>query len=242
MGHVLYANLSYTQTQDKIVTTKVQIPNTVDQLTSYINTDGFYTLRGDYSYGKPFAERKYTLTYSGSANVNNNVAYIDYRKNIAKNFMIRKEIEFEIDIKDVIDFELETSYSVNRTQYSQSNFTDRQTNSLSFQIRGRNYFFKDLTLGYDLRKTMNSGFDDGIVRNPTILRLFTEYRLLKGNKGTIRFEGNDIFNENTGISRDVFDNIIVDRQINRLDRYFMLAFIMNLNKFGGGLKPSNDNR
>lgn len=239
MGHVLYANLSYTQTQDKIVTTKVQIPNTVDQLTSYINTDGFYTLRGDYSYGKPFAERKYTLTYSGSANVNNNVAYIDYRKNIAKNFMIRQEIEFEIDIKDVIDFELETSYSINRTQYSQSNFTDRQTNSLSFQIRGRNYFFKDLTLGYDLRKTMNSGFDDGIVRNPTILRLFTEYRLLKGNKGTIRFEGNDIFNENTGISRDVFDNIIVDRQINRLGRYFMLAFIMNLNKFGGGFKPSN---
>jgi len=153
--------------------------------------------------------------------------------------MIRQEIEFEIDIKDVIDFELETSYSINRTQYSQSNFTDRQTNSLSFQIRGRNYFFKDLTLGYDLRKTMNSGFDDGIVRNPTILRLFTEYRLLKGNKGTIRFEGNDIFNENTGISRDVFDNIIVDRQINRLGRYFMLAFIMNLNKFGGGFKPSN---
>lgn len=234
MGHVLHANLSFSQTQDKIVTTKVQVPNTVNQLTSYTNTDGFYSLRGDYSYGKPFAERKYTLTYSGSAYLNNNVAFIDLNKNIAKNFMIRQEIEFEIDIKDVIDFELETSYAINKTQYSQANFSDRQTNSLSFQLRGRNYFFKDLTLGYDLRKTINSGFDNGIVRNPTILRLYTEYRFLKGNNGTLRFEGNDLLNQNTGISRDVFDNIIIDRQINRLGQYFMLSFSMRLNKFGGG--------
>jgi hypothetical protein len=236
MGHVLYANLSFSQTQDKIVTTKIQIPNTVNQLTSYINTDGFYSLRGDYSYGKPFAERKYTLTYSGSANLNNNVAFIDQNRNVAKNYLVRQELEFEVDVNDVIDVELETSYAINKTQYSQSNFTDRQTNSLSFQLRGRNYFFKDLTLGYDLRKTINTGFDDGIVRNPTILRLYTEYRFLKGNNGTIRFEGNDLLNQNTGISRDVFDNIIIDRQINRLGQYFMLSFAMRLNKFVGGTK------
>lgn len=234
MGHVLHANLSYNQTKDKIVTTKVQIPNTVNQVTSYTNTDGFYSLRGDYSYGKPFAERKYTLTYSGSAYLNNNVAFINQGKNIAKNFMIRQEIEFEIDIKDVIDMELETSYAINKTQYSQSTFTDRQTNSLSFQLRGRNYFFKDLTLGYNLRKTINSGFDNGIVRNPTILRIYTEYRFLKGNNATLRFEGNDLLKQNTGISRDVFDNVIIDRQINRLGQYFMLSFSMRLNKFGGG--------
>lgn len=242
MGHVIHANLSYNQTQDKIVTTKVQIPNTVNQVTSYTNTDGFYSLRGDYSYGKPFAERKYTLTYSGSAYLNNNVAFINQGKNIAKNFMIRQEIEFEVDIKDVIDVELETSYAINKTQYSQSTFTDRQTNSLSFQLRGRNYFFKDLTLGYDLRKTINSGFDNGIVRNPTILRLYTEYRFLKGNNATLRFEGNDLLKQNTGISRDVFDNIIIDRQINRLGQYFMLSFSMRLNKFGGGSSGAQNNR
>ena len=236
MGHILYANLSFSQTQDKIVTTKVQVPNTINQLTSYTNTDGFYSLRGDFSYGKPFAERKYTLTYSSSAYLNNNVAFIDLSKNIAKNFMVRQEIEFKIDIKDVIDAALETSYAVNKTQYSQSSFTDRQTNSLSFQFRGRNYFFKDLTLGYNLRKTINTGFDNGIVKNPAILRLYTEYRFLKGNNGTLRFEGNDIFNQNTGISRDVFDNIIIDRQVNRLGRYFMLSFSYRLNKFGGGMK------
>jgi hypothetical protein len=239
MGHVLHANLSFNKTQDKIVTTKILIPNTINQVTSYTNTDGFYSLRGDYSYGKPFAERKYTLTYSGSAYLNNNVAFINQDKNIAKNYMIRQEIEFEVDIKDVIDVELETSYAINKTEYSQQSFSDRKTNTVSFQLRGRNYFFKDLTLGYDLRKTMNYGFDNGIVRNPTILRLYTEYRFFKGKRGMIRLEGNDLFNQNTGISRDVFDNIIIDRQINRLGRYFMLSFTMRLNKFGGGSKPNN---
>lgn len=239
MGHILYANLSFNQIQNKIVTTKVQIPNTINQLTSYTNTDGFYSLRGNFSYGKPFAERKYTITYSSSAYLNNNVAFIDLSKNIAKNFMVRQEIEFKIDIKDIIDAAFETSYAVNKTQYSQASFSDRQTNSIGFQIRGRNYFFKDLTLSYNLRKTINSGFDNGIVKNPTILRLYTEYRFLKGNNGTLRFEGNDLFNQNTGISRDVFDNIIVDRQINRLGRYFMLSFFYRLNKFGGGLKKQS---
>lgn len=236
MGHIMYANLSFNQTQNKIVTTKVQIPNTVNQLTSYTNTDGFYSLKGDFSYGKPFAERKFTITYSSSAYLNNNVAFIDLNKNIAKNLMVRQEIEFKIDIKDIIDAAFETSYAVNKTQYSQSSFSDRQTNSLGIQFRGRNYFFKDLTLSYNLRKTINSGFDNGIVKNPTILRLYTEYRFLKGNNGTIRFEGNDLFNQNTGISRDVFDNIIIDRQINRLGKYFMLSFFYRLNKFGGGIK------
>lgn len=237
MGHILYANLSYNQTLDKIVTTKLQVPNTINQVTSYTNTDGFYSLRGDYSYGKPFAERKFTISYSGGASLDNNVAFIDNNKNIAKNYRVRQELEFEVDIKDVIDVELETSYSIIKTQYSQETFDDRQTNSLNLQLRGRNYFFKDLTLGYNLSKTINSGFDNAIVKNPTILRLFTEYRFLKGNKGTLRLDAYDIFNENTGISRDVFDNLIIDRQINRLGRYFMLSFNLRLNKFGGGTGP-----
>jgi len=233
MGHIFNANFNYNKTQDKIVTTKVLIPNTVNQVTSYTNTDGFYSLRGDYSYGKPFAERKYTLTYSGSAYLNNNVAYINLDKNIAKNYMIRQELEFQVNVKDVVDFRLETSYSINKTEYSQVNFSDRKTNTLGLELRGRNHFFKDLTLGYDFRKTINSGFDNGIIRNPAILRLYTEYRFLKGNAGSFRFEGNDLLNQETGITRDVFDNVIIDRQVNRLGRYFLLTFTLRVNKFGG---------
>ena len=243
MGHTLYGNLSYNQTKDRIVTTKILVPGTINQLTSYTNTDGFYTFQGDYSYGKPFSERKFTITYSGSGSLNNNVAFIDNNKNIAKNYNFRQELEFEVDIDKVVDLELETSYSLNQTDYSQETFKDRRSNTMRYQLRGRNYFAKDFTLGYNLSKTINSGFDNSIIKNPTILGLFAEYRFLKGNIGTLRLEGFDLFNQNTGISRDVFDNIIIDRQINRLGRYFMMSFNLRLNKFGGGKSSrTNDNQ
>jgi len=241
MGHFLTANLTYNQTQDKIVTTKVLIPGTVNQVTSYTNTNGFYTLRGGYSYGKPFADRKFTLTYSGDASLNNNVAFIDNSKNIAENLNFRQELEFEIDIEDVVDVEFETSYGINTTKYSQANFDDRRTNSMRYSVRGRNYFFKDLTIGYNLSKTVNTGFDNSIVKNPTILGAHAEYQFLKGNNARIRLEAFDLLNQNTGISRDVFDNIIVDRQINRLGQYFMLSLNMTFRKFGGkGPRPGQN--
>ncbi len=244
MGHFLTANVSYNRTQDKIVTTKVLIPGTINQVTSYTNTDGFYTLRGDYSYGKPFADRKFTITYNGGASINNNVAFIDQNKNIAKNLNINQGLEFEMDIDDVVDVEFETTYGINTTRYSQETFADRKTNSLRYMVRGRNYFFEDLTVGYNLSKTVNSGFDNSIIKNPTILGAHIEYRFLKSNAARIRFEAFDLLNENTGISRDVFDNIIIDRQVNRLGRYFMLSFNMTLRKFGGNSqepRPDNQN-
>jgi hypothetical protein len=62
---------------------------------------------------------------------------------------------------------------------------------------------------------------------------------MKANVGAIRFEAFDIFDQNSGISRDVFDNIIIDRQVNRLGRYFMLSFNLRLNRFGGGAISRN---
>jgi hypothetical protein len=232
-GHVLFANMAYDKTNNKIVTTKVQVPGSVNQLTSYTNTDGFYTLKGDYYYSKPFAERKFSIGYSGWGQLNNNVAFTDNNRIVAKNTAWRQEAEFKVDIQDIVNLEFETSYAQNMTTYTDTSFTDRKTNRVEFQIEGRNYFFKDLTLGYDFTKQINNGYDNGSVRNPTIFRVSLEYRFLKGDMGTLRLDGFDLFDQNSGISRDVFDNVIVDRQVNRLGRYFMLSFIYRVRKFGG---------
>ncbi|MBC7914632.1 MAG: outer membrane beta-barrel protein [Pyrinomonadaceae bacterium] len=233
-GHTLYTNLSFSQTQNKIVTTKILVPNTANQITSYTNTDGFYNMRGNYSYSKPFAERKYTVTLEGGASFNNNIAFIDAGRNIAKNLVLNQGLEFELDIDDIIELEFNTSYSLNTTQYSQVNFKDRRTNTLEFGLDGENYFFKDLTLGYEISKRINYGFNNAAIKNPTIANVLMEYRFLKGNMGTLRLQGFDLLNQNTGVVRDVFDNLIVDRQTNRLGRYFLMSFGLRLSKFNGG--------
>jgi hypothetical protein len=224
---------SYNQTQNRIVTTKVLIPNTVNQITSYTNTDGFYNVNGRYNFTRPFFERKFTFEYSGEGSLNNNITFINNDKNTANNAVWRQELEFRLDLEDVVNLEIETSYSQNKTKYSQEGLDDRLTNRFEYGINGRNYFFEDLTIGYDFSKTINTGFDNSFVNNPAILRLFMEYKFLKHNMGTLRLDGFDLFDQNSGITRDVFDNVIVDRRVNRLGRYFMLSFIFRVRNFGG---------
>jgi len=235
LGHVLFANVAYDKTSNKIVTTKLQVDKdeSVNQLTSYTNTDGFYSLKGDYYYSKPFADRKFSIGYSGWGQLNNNVAFTDNNRIVAQNTAWRQEVELKVDIQDIVNLEFETSYAQNITTYSDTSFTNRKTNRYEFQLEGRNYFFKNLTIGYDLTKQINTGFDNNAVRNPAIFRLFTEYKFMKNDMGTLRFEGFDLLDQNSGISRDVFDNVIVDRQVNRLGRYFMLSFIYRIRKFVG---------
>lgn len=230
-GFVIFTKLNYSQTKDKIVTIKEIIPDSLKEITTYMNTNGFYTARGNYSISKPFENRNYTLSYYGGVNYSNNIAFTNNEKNIGKNTELRQGIKFRIDLDDIIDTELNANYTINSTHYSSSTFSDRRTDQVFIGIRGRNYFFKDWTLGYDFSKTLNKGFN-AVNANPTVLNVYVEYRFFKGNKGSLRLEGFDLFNENTGISRDVFDNEIVDRRTNRLARYFIFTFNYRLQRFG----------
>ncbi|UKT65926.1 TonB-dependent receptor domain-containing protein [Pedobacter mucosus] len=233
-GKVILANFKYERTNDRIVTIKQRVPGTVNQLTTYTNTDGYYTIQGDYNISRPLSpERKFTLEYSGSGQLNNNISFTDESRIDAKNTSWRQELEFRVDLKDIANFEVETSYSQNSTSYSNDAFEDRLSNRFEYGIEGRNYFLKDITLGYNFSKQVNSGFDNGITRNPTLLRLSLEYKFLKNKMAAVQIEGFDLFDQNSGISRDVFDNVIVDRQVNRLGRYFMLSLIYRVRNFGG---------
>ena len=122
---------------------------------------------------------------------------------------------------------------MNTTKYSLASLDDRKTNTLSVNMNGRNYFFEDLSLGYDASQVINSGYSYSSNTNPTLVSVFLEYRFLKGNTANIRVQGFDLLNQNTGISRDVFDNEIVDRQTNRLARYFLMTFSYRIRKYGG---------
>lgn len=231
-GRTMFTNINFSQVQDKIVSAKVIIPDSLRQETSYVNTNGFYNARGVYSFSFPLMQRKMFLTYYGGSNYSNNIAFTNNERNIGKNLSLRQGLKFRFDIEDILDTELNTSYTLNRTTYSNSTLANRNTNQVNIGIEGRNYFFKDLVLGYDFSQTINEGFGTSI-GNPTLLSFYLEHRFLKGNRGSLRLQGFDLLNENTGISRDVFDNEIIDRQSNRLTTYFLLSFNFRLQQFGG---------
>src|SRR5690606_32112330 len=76
-GTSFFVGASGSLSEDKIVTNRTTyLDDSLGMIraTEYLNTDGFYNTRGYYNFSKPFADRKYTLSFNGMAMFNNNVS------------------------------------------------------------------------------------------------------------------------------------------------------------------------
>ncbi|HZX59992.1 MAG TPA: outer membrane beta-barrel protein, partial [Mucilaginibacter sp.] len=255
-GNVFFSNLNFTQTNNKIVANSISYPdnypasthlkNTI--LTQYLNAPGYYSANAFYLYAKPWDKRKYTLFINGNIAYNNNISYISNvsnagnadttqfnettQKNIAKNLVITQGARFRMDITDVIDAEVNASYSINHSDNSiQQANVNNNYRTITLGANGKHYIFKDWTLSYDYSKIIYEGFKGST--NPNILNTYVERRFLKGNVGTLRFAVNDVFNQNTGFTSQQTATFNSQSNVNRLGRYYMLTFALRLQKFAG---------
>jgi len=249
-GNVFFGNLSFTQTDDKIVANTITYPhdyapdtrfsNTI--ATQYMNASGYYSASGFYVFHKPWDNRKYNLFLIGNASYSNNISYItnvdstsyafNTQKNIAKTLSLTQEAHFRVDITDVIDAEPYVKYTIN-TSSNSLNEPGINDNFRTFipGITGKNYFWKDWTLSYDYSKTLYYGYKGA--SNPNILNTYVERRFLKNNMASIRLAVNDVFNQNTGYTNTINGNYSTQSNVNRLGRYYMVSFIWRFRKTNG---------
>ncbi len=249
-GNVLFANLSFTKTDDKIVANTINYPATYTPntklagtiLTQYLNADGFYSAQGGYTYAKPWQKRRYTLMFNGSLSYNNNISYISNvapttyvmttEKNVGKSLTFTQGTKFRTDITNIIDAELNANYSITRTNNSLTqNNTNNDFQTLNLGLTGKNYFGSTWTLSYDYTKGIYYGYAGAT--NPNILNTYVEKKFLKQNIGAIRLSAFDLFNQNTGFSTTQSSSYITQTQSNRLGRYYLLTFTLRLQKFAG---------
>jgi hypothetical protein len=270
-GNIFLVGLNYTQTDHKIVQNIVSYPQKFDAATlatnpslknyqnttliKYLNSDGYYTAGANFLYSKPWSERKYTLIFGGQVNYTNNIGFsqtVDslnnispIEKNIAKTLTVAPQLRFRMNVTDVIDAEVFSRFSLNKTSNSLNTpLTNQNTNirSLDLGINGKNYVWKDWTLSYDYTKTLNYGYSSSIdIKNPNIFNAYVERRFLKDHRGTLRLAAYDIFNENTGFSVVQNGSVKTETNVNRLGRYALLTFTFRLQKFSGKT-PSNPDR
>jgi hypothetical protein len=249
-GSSLFTNFSFNTVENQIVTNTepvvsdtqaggLTVANDTKQETHYLNATGYYSMNSNYSISQPFDNRKFTVSLLGSAVYNNNISYIENEKNLGKNWVLTQGAKVRIDIDSVMDTEINGSYSVNNTAYTLPSSINTNARTWTIGLDGRNYFFYNWVLGYNLTQTLNHGFSSTVVENPTLLSTYVEYQFLKKNAASFRFQAFDLFNENAGISRTVSGNQIIDTRTNRLGRYFMLSFTMRLQQFTGSQKRGN---
>jgi hypothetical protein len=269
-GNMFFSNLSFTATNNKIVTNTTVYPTrftaaalAVDptrrnfantNLTEYLNTSGYYQLNGGFMYAKPWKERRYTLMFGGQVAYTNNIGYsqsVDsnfvvsaQERNVAKTVSIVPNIRFRVNVTDKIDAELSSRYTINNTDNSLSGGLygkNTHTRTLEISPNGKNYF-GDWTLSYDFTKQINYGYDPTLnVKNPNLFNAYVERRFLKDHRGTLRLAAYDIFNENTGFSTQTVGSVVTQSNVNKLGRYFLLTFTLRLQKFAGKA-PANQDR
>jgi len=264
-GDLIFTNLSFNQTNNKIVTNLIAIPKSAalnnnafykplqnTNLTTYQNVDGYYSANGQVTYAKPWHSRRYTLYLRGSVSYTNNVGYIGAvdsttalqtsQKNIAKNWNYTPEIRFRTDITNIIDAQLGTSYGINKTDNSLDNpLTALNSNFRTWAITltGKNYLWKDWTVSYDYYHNNFYGYQVE-VKPTNILNGYVERRFLKNYAGTIRAGVYDLLNQNRGYNSSASGTSTTQSSVNRLGRYFLVTFTIRLQKFAGSPQGGGD--
>jgi hypothetical protein len=253
-GDIFFASFQYQAISNYVASNTITYPgkytpdprfaNTI--LTQYQNANGYNTTSGQLTYAKPFDNRKFTVYFRGTVTYANNIAFISnvdsssYKmttaENISKNLQFTPQLQFRVDITDVIDAQFLTNYAINRTDNSvRDSLTNGTSNIRTWNIgvNGKNYF-GDWTFSYDYTKATNYGYASNIkVTNPNILNLYVERRFMKDHRGTIRLSAFDLFNENTGFTDVASATSNTETHVNRLARYYLATFTLRLEKFAG---------
>lgn len=182
----------------------------------------------------------------GSVNFNKNIAYTarelsatEGMKNITNNWVFMQGLFFRYNPSENFELNPGVRYSYNYSRSSLGNFNNN-VSSWTPTVIGSVNITPTTIFGADLSKTFNNGYGPLTNANPFIINTYIEQKLLKDQRGTIRFQAFDLLNEQTNLSRTVQENMTIDRQTNRLGRYFMLTFTFKLQKFSGIAPTDND--
>ena len=233
------AQLAVNQVQNKIVTNRSNPSNTIQE-TSFRNTSGYFDARGYYMYSTSVFNDNFQFNINGTTDYVNNVSFVNEKKNFGRNFIYSQAMQMRFMLEDVIETELNTSYTFNRTRYSVHRFGTNSgidANSFLVGLASKGYFSDNWAFGFDVSHRLNTGYADFVRANPTLLNAYIECTFLNNNMALLRLQGFDLFNQNTGITREVLGADILDARNNRLGRYFMLSLNVRLQKY-----PTHKNR
>lgn len=233
-GNTLFTNLNASLVQDQVVSNSVlsyQEGNVVTQETFFENVNGGFQLGGIYNASLPLVGRKLILDVNGSVNYNNNVSLSNYMQISGKNLIASQNFRMQVNPGGRFELNPSVTYTFNKTSYSIDEYEKNKLSSWALSASGRWNVSPSFVVGSAVDKNFYNGLAGSVKTNPLILNTYLELQFLKTKRGALRFTGFDLFNQNANVQRMVLNNSILDNRSNKLGRYFMLLFTINVNKF-----------
>ena len=254
-GKVLFTNLTVSAISNQIVNKSARLNNNGASISIPENVNGYYNVLGFYAFSRPYKNRKFVITLTGSGNYNHNINLTDsinrlgtvlvqnlaLTKVIGNNLVLTQGLNFEFNYKDWLELGSGISYSLNDVKYRNASgsgpsaFVNSTSNAWTLSSNINLDITGTLTLKYDLDYTINSGLAASVSRNLAVMNASLEKQLFKKKNAILKLAAFDLFNQNSNISRSVNANYITDTRTNRLTRYFMATFTYRLQKFAGAL-------
>ena len=226
----LFSYISYSQTDNAVITSKVTDDNYIKHIT-YINYGDKSNLRG-----RLYLRRKikgipirYTAKITGSISDFTTILEGDYSKTTSKNSSFG--LSFSNDSKNNYDVMIGASLDLNNTNYSLKNY-DRKYVKQNYYTKVDVDITDKLNINSQFSYTLYSD-DDFDSQTAPIWNMAVEYAFLKGQRALVKFQVFDILDKDLGISRTSSDTYIEESFRTNLGAYAMLSLTYSLKSYKG---------
>jgi hypothetical protein len=233
-------NVNLNQTSDKIV-------NSIDfdtargngvQLIKPVNLNGAYDASYNVSYGLPLQKgiKGSSINMGNRMSYGQSVSQLYGKNNFTHNFSVSQSLGLNLDVKEKLNMEFRGRFTYNSVKYSAQ---EKQKNNLNSRYFSQNYstninyyLMSSLILSSRFNYSINSGLAHGYNVSIPLWNAALAWEMFEKKNGELRFSVNDILNQNSNISRSIGENYISDSRTEILQRYFLLTFTFNFNRFG----------
>ncbi len=182
------------------------------------------------------------LFFGGGYNINysKNFVIVNNAKSYVKTLDIAPFVRTGINLNDKFEWNVGYNFSFNNSTYESPSFTDLKVKRNGYNTDVVVRLPKKFVWEMSVNSMYNSQVGAGIQPRVTLMNAGLTYLFLAEDKGQLKFSVYDILNQNRSVSRSTYENYIVDRQVNILQRYFMLTFTYNIRSFGAGNKGAGN--
>ncbi|MBB2145859.1 TonB-dependent receptor [Pedobacter sp. LMG 31464] len=196
----------------------------------YANVDGNFSASVFSNVGQPIIKgNKLTLQINVNANYDKSTNLSDGLENVTKSLTLLNGYKLVSNL-DKLDLIAGISGSWTHGDYSLASTVNSYTLAPNIDV---SYLFPgNIRLQSDVTYNQTTGRGADYNTSYTLVNAYMSRQFFK-NKGTFKLSVNDLFNENTGISRTVANNQISDVNFNVLKRYYMFSFTYSLGNIGG---------
>jgi hypothetical protein len=230
----LQANLIYNRIVNGIDTVSSAV-----QIIKPENVDGAHNFSLSSTLGIPLKKvasgRRSPMNLNLTTNLryNRDVSLLFKQINFNYNYSAGQRIAFNYNIDQKLDLNAHINLTYFDSRYTvQQNLNNKYLNH-RYGVDATAWVFKKLSIQNDFELMINGGRADGFNKAIPLWNSSAAWLIFKKSNGEIKFSVIDMLNQNKSITRNVGDNFINDAFTNVLQRFFMITFMVNINRFGG---------